>query len=230
MVALTVIISNPLFAATACPSSIDEVLIHRGMPEYQTLAFEVRHVGEKDAFSRHERYEPEHAPNERWVLLEHDGEMPNTEDRIEFANRRIKVGNPLLDILRDRTLGEFTLIDSDANRIRYRFQPERLEVGTAEGEMNVADFVSGEAIILDDSDIGCVLTFRLSSPESFSPRFGINVKQLSITRRFVMDDASGLFHPDTSVLVLNGRAFLVAGFNLFNRSTYQVIDTSTIES
>ncbi len=215
----------PQLFAAECPQDIQAVMTHLDFSDqYERIGFEVSHVGERDKFSRSERYEPLQPPEQRWVLLEMDGEKPSEKDRKQFARQQAERGNPFLSFLREAQPDQFKLAEQTPTRVHYQFQPSRIEVGTGDrGKLNVTEHVSASLTLLDDSDIGCVLNINFYSPESFSPRTGVKVKTFSLTHRFLLDDETGLFFPESNTLVLKGRAFLVAGFDVLNRATYSAV-------
>ncbi len=218
-------INASLVQAKQCPQNLQDIQAHLDLSEqYEQMAFEVSHVGENDDFSRSERYEPWQPPEQRWVLLSQDGELPDQKDRERFARRRAEQGNPLLYYLQGLQTNDTQLLEQTANRLRYQFQPDKIEVGSGgKNSLDVSEHILGTLTLLNDSDIGCVLTINLSNPESFSPRTGVKVKTFSLTSRFMLDNQTGLFFPKASNLVLKGRAFLVAGFDVMNRATYSAV-------
>ena len=209
-------------AAMQCPRDIHELLAHqRRANEYAQIAFVVTHKGQRDPFSQSARFEPGLKPEQRWVLLEDNGKLPGEQARMVYATSRADVGNPFMELLGERSLDEFELVRQDETVTRYRFKPKVLDVRVGNGEhMDIASYVNGEVTILRDAKIGCVVTANMRSEQSFSPRFGVNVAQLGLTRRFLLDEATGLFFPESSVFVVSGRAFLVRGFDILNRTTY----------
>ncbi len=225
LMTLCLLASAPAWSEQHCPQDIDGLLAHQQLTrEYEQMSFAVQHIGEGDQYSRSERYEPLRQPGQRWVLLELNGEQPDAEARERFARQRASQGNPLLGYLQDRQADEFTLIATSESRHTYTFQPDKIEVGSGgKNTLNVAEFVRGKLTLLNDPQVGCVLTVNLSNPKSFSPRTGVKVKTFSLTSRFLLDPVSGLFFPHSSNLVLRGRAFLVAGFDVMNRATYSAI-------
>lgn len=223
---ILMLFAAPAWSSGHCPRDMHELMAHLDMTgQYERITFEVSHTGEADAFSRRERYEPWHAPEQRWILLEQDGEIPGTKDRKRFASRRATQGNPLLYYLNGIQDEGFELVEQSASRQQYHYQPGKVEVGSGgKNALDVSEHVRGTATLLDDDEIGCVLTINLTSPEAFSPRTGVGVKVFSLTSRFVLDESSGLFFPESSYLILKGRAFLVAGFDVLNRATYSAVN------
>ncbi len=217
--------SLSVHSAAQCPQDIHALMAHLDMTEqYERIGFEVNHVGEHDKYSRSERYEPLLPAEQRWKLLELDGEMPNKKDQQKFASRRADQGNPLLGFLADIQPINFQLVSQTTSRLHYQFQPDQIEVGSGgKNSLDVSEYVRGSLTLLNDADIGCVLNINLSSPDSFSPRTGVKVKTFSLSNRFLLDDITGLFFPESSTLVLKGRAFLVAGFDVLNRATYSAV-------
>lgn len=217
--------ATPAWAAPQCPSDIDALLAHlERSDQYAQMTFEVSHTGEADDYARSERYEPWREPEQRWVLLQQDGEIPDAEAREKFATRRAEQGNPLMDYLDGIDRDQIELLEQTETRTRYRFQPDTVEVGAGgDNALNVSEHVRGTLVLLDDDDIGCVLNIQLSNPKSFSPRTGVRVKTFSLTSRFTLDDETGLFFPESMHLILKGRAFLVAGFDVLNRAMYSAV-------
>lgn len=218
-------INAQLVQAAQCPQRIEDIQAHLDLSEqYEKMTFEVSHVGENDDFSRSERYEPWQAPEQRWVLLSQGGEIPDQKDRERFASQRAEQGNPLLSYLQGLQTNGPKLLEQTTTRLRYQFQPDKIEVGAGgKNSLDVSEHILGTLTLLNDSDIGCILTINLSNPESFSPRTGVKVKTFSLTSRFMLDNQTGLFFPKTSNLVLKGRAFLVAGFDVMNQATYSAV-------
>lgn len=222
---ILMLLAHSAWSSGHCPGNMHELMAHLELAgQYEQITFQVSHIGEADAFSRSERYEPWREPEQRWILLEQDGETPDAKDRERFASRRSTQGNPLLYYLNGLQDDGYELIEQTANRQQYRYQPAKVEVGSGgKNALDVSRHVLGTLTLLDDIDIGCVLTINLASPEPFSPRTGVGVKVFSLTSRFVLDESSGLFFPESSHLILKGRAFLVAGFDVLNRATYSSV-------
>lgn len=212
-------------AAAQCPKNLEDILAHVELTEqYEQITFEVSRVGEGDGFSRSERYEPWQEPEQRWILLSQDGETPDDDEREAFAKQRADQGNPLLDYLEGLANNAPELLEQTDNRLRYQFRPREVVVGAGgKNSLDVSKHILGTLTLLNDDAIGCVLTINLSNPKSFSPRTGVKVKTFSLTSRFVLNNETGLFFPETSNLMLKGRAFLVAGFDVINRATYSVV-------
>lgn len=206
---------------TQCPHDIDELLNHmQWSGNYENVSFMVQHMGERDAFSRSERYEPLRLPQERWILLEMDGKQPSIEEQQRFAMQRAMIGNPLLYHLGDKKAHEFMLINDSDTTLSYHFRPVRMEVGSGKNTLDLTQHTYGSLTIENKPTQGCQLSINLFSRESFSPRTGIKVKRFSVTHHFRLDTESGLFFPESNVFELNGRAFLVKGFDVLNKAQY----------
>ncbi len=195
------------FAIAEEPALVEQALQNMEAATVDDWFFTETTVANGTTFVKH--HDPTRPEGQRWTLVSVDGREPTDEERKQQAREEAHAADGDTDEDDDGEIramidsDSLTLIEETASHAMYRFRP----VAEDEGDAKLFDHLDATLSVVKAGPY--VESLEMRSRESFSPGFGVKMKEFSMRLTFAPAGPEATALPETVNVHIVGRAFLV---------------------